>query len=44
MAKIRPKERSTEDKTAIVLKLLRGEATAAELCRRRGMRHYKASC
>ncbi len=34
MAKITPKERSVEEKTAIVLALLRGEATAAELCRR----------
>ncbi len=34
MAKIRPRERSVEEKTAIVLTLLRGEATAAELCRR----------
>jgi transposase len=37
MAKIRPKERSVEEKTAIVLALVRGEATAAELCRRHGM-------
>ena len=37
MAKIRPKERSAEEKTAIVLSLLRGDATAAELCRRHGV-------
>lgn len=37
MARIRPKERSAEEKLGIVLNLLRGDATAAELCRRHGM-------
>ncbi len=37
MAKMRPQTRSAEEKTAIVLSLLRGDATAAELCRRHGM-------
>lgn len=37
MAKIRPQMFSAEEKTAIVLSLLRGDATAAELCRRHGM-------
>jgi len=37
MAKIRPQTRSAEEKTAIVLSLLRGDATAAELCRRHSM-------
>ena len=37
MARIRPRQWSSEEKTALVLMLLRGEATAAELCRRHGM-------
>jgi transposase len=36
MGKLKPKERSVEEKVAIVLSLLRGEASAAELCRRYG--------
>lgn len=37
MARIRPRQWSSEEKTALVLTFLRGEATAAELCRRHGM-------
>lgn len=37
MARIRPRQWSSEEKTALVLTLLRGETTAAELCRRHGM-------
>lgn len=36
MGKLKPKERSVEEKVTIVLALLRGEVSAAELCRRYG--------
>lgn len=36
MGKLKPKERSVEEKVAIVLSLLKGESSAAELCRRYG--------
>lgn len=34
MGKLKPKERGVEEKMAIVLSLLKGESSAAELCRR----------
>lgn len=36
MGKLKARERSVEEKAAIVVALLRGEASAAELCRRHG--------